>query len=315
MIGRRFVESPQYRDARTRGVIPTGEFELRGVPVATPVELRRALSLRTYSDLAPFDIDGTPQVGELPAFAHLPGAVETIPLEQIQALLAAESSDAVLATAVNDGQPYPEAGVNFGATPTLQKLPRFGTAIPVTLGQLDEPGVVASIIDRRISRGIVLGLENDILNGNAFTGWTSALAGAGATVARTTNYRADALCLGVAAVQTVGWYENPLQIVVHPTTRSSIYTERDSQNRPLGVTEELDDMIDAWIISKEMPIGTALVGDFFSAVGLLTHGGLEVSVSKAHADFFTRNMVELTVGFRAFSWLRQPTALCTVTNL
>jgi len=311
VIGRRFIESEQYRSARDRGLIATGQFDLEAVSVSTDAEARAALKLRTYSDGSLFDIDGEPKVGELPAAAHLPAAVETIPVEAIQVELAAETSENTLGTAVNDGTPFTEVVVHFGSSPALTKLPRFGTSVP--LGQLDEPGTVASIIDRRLELGIGLGLENEIVNGNAF--WSGALALAGETVAKGANYRADALCGGIAAVQAAGWYVRPLQVVVHPTTRSAIYTERDSSARPISVSEMLDDQIDTWIISKEMPVGEALVGDFFNGVGLFTKGGLELAVSKSHRDFLSRGMVELTLGFRCYAWVRQPTALCLVTGL
>ena len=313
MIGRRFVESEQYLKARAAGHLASGEFDLDWVPVASAAETRSALRLRTYSDLSPFDIEGTPAVGELPAAAHLPSAVETIPTDHIQVELATETSENALGTAVNDGTAYSEVAVNFGSTPTLTKLPRFGTRVPITLGQLDEPGIVSSIIDRRITLGVGLGLENEIINGNAF--WSGAVASAGETVAKASTYRADAVCNGIAAVQGAGWYVNPLQVVVHPTTRANIYTERDTAGRPLGVSDMLDDQVDNWIISKEIPVGEALVGDFFEGIGLFTHGELEIAVSKNHADFFARGMVALTIGFRCYSWVRQPTALCLVTGL
>lgn len=316
MIGQRFIESEQYKRFLARGVKGQIPEDFGAVEVMSPAELRSELHLRTYSDLSSFSIDGVPEVGELPAVARVPSIVEAIPMEKVQAELASESSEVTLGSSVPDGTPFLEAGLNFGTTPALQRLPRFGSAIPVTLNLLDEPGQVASLLNRRLSMGIDLGLENEMLLGNfAQTGLIAGITAAGNVIAKGATYRADAICNAVAAVQTLGWYVHPCQVVVHPTTRAAIYTERDTAARPIGVSEMLDDQIDQWVISNKMPIGSALVGDFFEAVGLFINGGLTVEVSRNHQDLLTRSEAELVIGFRTFPWLRQTGALTLVTGL
>jgi hypothetical protein len=315
VIGRRFIESEPYRRAHEDGHFRSGRLpdELSGIPVSDNAELRSALQLRTYSDLTMFEIEGTPFVGELAAFSRLPSFVETIPTEKVFVELSTELSENELATAVNDGQPYPEGQLNFGGSPTLTKIPRFGVGQPVSLGILDEPGQVSSVIDRRMQFGVGLGLENDILNGNGF--WTGAIAGAGNTLAKGAGYRAFAIRGAVAMVQDNGWYARPLQVVINPLTAATLFEEEDGSGRPLAILDMFDDNVDTWIVSKEMPAGQALVGDFFSAIALFVKGGLEIATSRNHQDFLTRSMVELTLGFRCYSWLRQPTALCAVTGI
>jgi hypothetical protein len=183
-------------------------------------------------------------------------------------------------------------------------LPRFGVSQPITLNVLDEPGVVAAILDRRIHFGIGLGLESDVLGGNNF--WPGLLNVAGTIpITKGAGWRVTALVNAVAAVQANGFY-GPLQVVVHPTTRAAIFNETDTAGRPLPIDAMLADQVDQWIKSKFVPVGTALVLDCFNAVALLTYGPLVLAASREHADFLVRAMVEWTMSFRCFAWVRNP---------
>jgi hypothetical protein len=331
LAGRRFVESEQYRSARERGAFKGGNHpmsgDLAGVEVADTREIVRALKLRTYADLTSFDIEGVPYVGESPKAAHVPQAVETIPTEHVQIEVGTETVEGQYAAGVNDGQPYVEAAMAFagteggsGSSPTLQKLTRFGISVPVTLGVLDDPGKVESLINRRMGYSIGLGLENEMINGGQLMGTvgTSLIAQAaapGSPVAKGSSYRAFAIRNAVADVQEAGWYERPLQVVINPITAASLFEEEDNSNRPLAILEMFDSMVDAWIVSKVFPAGQALVGDFFNAVALHVKGPLTVGISRDHQDFRTRDMVMMTLGFRAFADVREASALCQVTGI
>lgn len=325
--GRRFVESPDYKRARRDGVFQSGypvEATIpSGIEVLNARELRAALGLRAYTDLSDFSIEGVPFVGELPSSSHLPQAVETIPVDNLQVELDTESSESQLAGAVEDGQPLPEASFNFGTTPVMQKLPRFGVSVPVTLGMLDESGQVESLINRRLQLGFGLGLENDMINGNNWgfggpagnvPGGLLANYGTG-PVAKGVGYRAIAIRNGVAEVQDAGWYLRPHQVVINPLTLAAVFEEEDGSQRPLNVMEEFAGQVDSWIVTNKMPVGEALVGDFFAAIALFVKGGLTVEVSRNHLDFLKRSMCELKLENRSFAWLRQPTAVALVTGL
>lgn len=313
--GQRYVESAAYRAAQASGTLGSRvPVELTDpVEVLSADELRAQLHLRTFSDLTSFSIEGEPFPGLLPTTAPLPSYVETIPVNGLQIELAAEASENELATAVPDGVPYPEASIAFPNAATLQKLPRVGIAWPVSLGVLDEPGQVQSLLNRRLNTGVGLGIENDLINGNAF--WGGALAAVTQTVAKGAGYRADAIVNAIAAVQAKGWYTRPLQVVINPATRAAVYTERDGQQRPIDVSGMLDDLVEAWVITNKIPPGMAIVGDWFGAFALFTRGGLTAAVSTEHVDFFTRGLAEMSLGFRAFAWLREPSALCLVTGI
>ena len=244
-------------------------------------------------------------------------------------MLTNESVEGQFAAGVNDGQPFPEAAMVFsGATggsstaPTTAKLPRFGISVPVALNELDEPGTVESLMNRRLSASIGLGLENEMMNGGMLVGSGSGggtllaqAAAPGSPVAKGASYRANAIRNGVADVQTAGWYERPLQVVLHPLTAAAMFEEEDGSQRPLPILEMFDGSVDAWIVSKAMPVGEALVGDLFNAVALFVKGPLTVGFSRNHMDFLKRSMVMMTIGFRAFAWVRQPSAMCLVTEI
>ena len=329
--GRRFADDSRYRAARAKGafnegsVVPVPET-LREVEVLDTREIVRALRLRTYADLSSFDIEGVPYVGEAPKAAHLPQACEAIPTEKMQVELANESAEGQFAAGVLDGQPYVEAALTFtgaeggpATAPTQQKLPRFGISVPVALSELDEPGTVESLINRRLGASIGLGLEAEMLNGGLTVGTAGSLltqaAAPGSPVAKGSSYRALAIRNAVADVQDAGWYERPLQVLLNPLTAAAVFEEEDGSQRPLAILDMFDGNVDSWIVSKAMPVGEALVGDFFNAVALFVKGPLAVGFSRNHMDFLKRSMVMMTIGFRTFAWVRQPSALALVTGI
>jgi len=324
--GRKFTRSNAYKRARQDGVFQSGDpesaMDLSGIEVLNARELRAALGLRAYTDLSDFDIQGVPFVGELPSVAHLPQVVETVPIENLIVELDSESSEFQLATAVEDGQTLPEADFQFGTSPTIQKLPRYGISVPITLGMLDEPGRVESLINRRLQLGVGRGLETDMIAGNNWgfggpAGNVSGglLANAGTGPFSKSGYRANSVRNAVAEVQEAGFYERCHQVVMHPVTLATLFEEEDGSQRPLPVMEMFDGVVDQWIVSNRMPPGQALVGDFFAAIALFVKGGLTVEVSRNHLDFVKRSMCELKLEYRAFAWLRQPEAVALVTGL
>jgi hypothetical protein len=315
--GRRLIESPQYRQARESGAFksrhPGARDGVKGIEVLSNAELVDMLRARQAVGLLGFDIEGVPFPSELPVATNLPAVVETIPTEHLQVELAPELSEDMLATAVPYGTPLREGSATWGPTPALQPLYRFGNAQPVSLGVLDDPGAVASLLNRRLRGGVNLGLENDLINGNGY--WPGMLANAGDTNAKGVSYRAFAIRQGIANVQSLGWYVRPLQVMLHPTTACALFEEEDGSQRPLNILEMFKLTVDTWITSKFMPVGQALVGDFFEAVGLFVHGGLEVDLSRNHMDFLSRGLVEMKIEFRTYAWVRNTSALDLVTGL
>ena len=329
--GSRFVASEAYRAAHASGAFADGRLpdEVRSVEVLGEAELRSALRLRTFANLAPFDIEGVPHPGVLAVFAPLVSLVETIPVSRIQVLLAQESAEVALAGSADDGQPLPETTITFGPGPgPATKVPRFGSATPVSLATLDEPGLVASLLNRRFEMGFALGVENELLNGTGGF-WTGLLnmpttATGDAThvigYARTGGqYRLEAIVTAAALVQANGWYTRPLQVLSHPTTKAAAKTERaTTSGDPVSLPSMIGDGdvdIDHWAVSKQMPVGVAVVSDFFGAVALLQKGGLTVEMAPHHRDFLTRGLVEMKLESRLYAWLRQPPAVCVVTGL
>lgn len=68
-------------------------------------------------------------------------------------------------------------------------------------------------------------------------------------------------------------------------------------------------------MSNQMPVGSALVGDFNEAVAIFAHGPLTVETSNEHVDFFVRGSVLQMLVARTLVWVRNPTALCLATGL
>lgn len=329
-IGQRFIASESYQRARRDGAFANGRLpdEVRSIKVADEGELRGAINglrARTYADLTSFDIEGVPQLGSLPATGLLPARVEWVPVDKVQVLLGQELSETALAQSAKTGQPLPEADINFGAlNEQPQELYRFGTGTPVSLGMLDEPGIIARLLDERFEMGFTLGLEKELLLGNGLT-WTGLVNMATTATGDASHaisyalvggqYRSDAICRAIAKVQANGWYVRPLQIVSHPETRADVYTERATDGLPVPVREMIDQTTDAWLVSKFMAAGKALVLDAFGAVAVLQKGDLSIELAPNQNDFLARGLVELKLETRLWAWPKQPPAVAIVTGL
>lgn len=328
-VGAALLASEAYQRAVKDGDFARGRLpdDMLSVPLLDEAELRSALRLRTYSDLSGFDIAGSPVVANLPTTAVLPSLAETIPTTKLQVLLAAEGSEQAYAGSANDGQPLPEANLNYGAGATLTKLPRFGSATPVTLGVLDEPGMVASLLQSRFELGYLLGLENEMLNDSAAGFWTGILnlatnATGDAThaiaYARSGQYRLEAIVSAAALVQANGWYTRPLQVLSHPSTKAAAKTERaTTSGDPVSLPSMIADGdidIDHWLVTKFMAPGLVVVGDFFGALAIIQRGGLSMELAPNHRDFLARGMVDMKLETRLLVWPREPSALCIATG-
>ncbi len=314
----RYVASVAFRKARGARPVPA---EARSVPVASTRELVEALHLRTYTDLAPFSIEPVPYVAWLPLQALVTQLVETIPTTQDAVRLAPEGSDSPAAKGGPTGTPLPEAGTGFASSAAVTPLPRFGTAWPVATELLDDEGLVQSMLEHRLRQNLMFGFENLIL-----TGPTGSASGVGILntpgVATVTMgdagagdvYRLDVVMRAVATVSNAGFYSAPLAAVGNPTTLRAIREEKSGTGLYV-FDDELVPEIQAWVPSTQIPPGRVIVGDLFDAVALFLKDGLAVEMAEAHADLFTRGLVEMQLATRALCWVRNPTALCIAAGL
>ncbi len=318
--GQRFARGRLVAEARkgsgkSRGVtIPEGNQTL-----LSGRDLIGTLKLRTYSNLLIFDIDGVPKVSVLPAPARVPSLVETIITTKPYLELGDELTQQITADGALDGTPLVEPAMNFGSTPTPTILPRFGLALPIARSVLDDENQVASLLDARLQRGITLGLELKLLAGSSTdpTGTGILNVSGTTTVAKGGSdvYRLDTVARGVSAVQGLGWYERPLQAVAHPTTLEAMRVEKDTVGhyafRPQAITPD----IEAWVPSTAVPVGSAIVGDFFNGAVLFLKDGLTIEVSTQHLDFLKRDMLMWSLATRAYAWIRNPSAFAICTGL
>lgn len=318
-FGERYVESEAFRRNRAavRGPGPL-VLEHREDTVLTSRELMQELKLRSYSDLTMFDIEGVPFPSLLPLPALVPGLVTTVDAEHLQVELAQELEQNVIAEGAFDGTPLIEADFEFNQNPTLQPVCRFGMAWPVTQGVLDQPGTVSAILDKRLQLGFKVGLESQILSAPA-----GSINGAGILSSDPPSvafggsdvYYADTLARAIASVQGAGFGVGvPISVVAQPTTLEQIRTQKDTVGQYVFRPHLFPDVVN-WTPSLQVPVGTAVVGDFANGCLQFVHGGVSVATSVAYMDFMKTAKVMFKIESRVYIWVAQPSAFCLATGL
>jgi HK97 family phage major capsid protein len=196
-----------------------------------------------------------------------------------------------------------------------------GTAWPVTLQFLDDPGPAAAMLDSRLRLDFALGLELDMLVGDGtgarFTGVLNAV-GTGLVTkgdaGHVGEFRLDAIARAITVTHDAGWYVAPLAVVAHPDTLLAIRQEKDAGTRYV-FNPALAEDIEAWVPSTSIPVGKAIVGDFFNGAALYLKEGAGVDTAREHMDFFARAMAEMMLWTRAYFWVRRPEAFTVVVGL
>jgi Phage capsid family len=190
---------------------------------------------------------------------------------------------------VPEGQVKPE--IDYVPVPHSDSLKTYAHHKPLSRQALEDIPQIRSIIETALRGGVLRALEAGIV---------AALAAAVAATEIGTVTNADMLTglrLGLAHVQMNG-YAVANGIVMHPDDYAALDVRvmEETVTGP-NVTTRM------WglpvIVSADMTVGQAYVGDFKTAVTLFARNAMSVFMSDSHADYFIKNLLVLLAEQRA----------------
>jgi HK97 family phage major capsid protein len=227
------------------------------------------------------------------------------------------------ADAVAEGAAKPESALVFeAATSPVRKIAHW---LPVTEEMLEDAPQIQSYIDARLSLGVQLAEDNELLNGSgvaphllgilATPGLTPDLPKA---VAPETN--ADVLAKQTMLVFAAS-YLMPDGYVLHPTNWGSTVLLKNSQGTYFIGSPFASSLQQASLwglpvaVTPSITVGTGLVGAFKTAAQIFRHGGIRVESSNSHQDYFVKNLVAIRAEERLALAVYRPKGFGTVSAL
>jgi HK97 family phage major capsid protein len=229
------------------------------------------------------------------------------------------------AAAVAEGLAKPESALVFDQrTDPVSKIAHW---LPVTEELLEDVAAIQSYIDARLTLGVQLAEEDQLLNGNGTppnlmgvmnrAGLATAVARNGAATPPETN--ADAILRQITAIATTS-FVYPDGIVLNPANWFTVATSKDAQGQYFGggpfsslPTASL------WgtpvAITPSIVANTALVGAFGTMSQVFRKGGIRVEASNSHQDFFIKNLVAIRAEERLALAVYRPGSFGKVTGL
>ena len=229
------------------------------------------------------------------------------------------------AAAVAEGAAKPESALVFDQkTDPVSKIAHW---LPVTEELLEDVSAIQSYIDARLTLGVQLAEEDQLLNGSGTppnimgvmnrVGLATAVVRNGAATPPETN--ADAILRQITAIATTA-FVYPDGVVMNPTNWFTVATAKDAQGQYFGggpfsslPTASL------WgtpvAITPSIVANTALVGAFGTMSQVFRKGGIRIEASNSHQDFFIKNLVAIRAEERLALAVYRPGASGKVTGL
>ena len=196
--------------------------------------------------------------------------------------------------------------------------------IPVADEMLADSDAIRSFIDARLSTGVLMTEEDQIVNG---VGTPPNLSGildreglATAVVAAPTQTNADAILEQITAIESSQAFTVD-GVIINPANWAAIIGSKDLEDRyygagPLGGSRDGDWIWGRRVVtSAAIEAGTAIVGAFQQACQILRNGGVTVEASNSHSDFFVHNMTAIRAESRLALAVYQPLGVGLVTGL
>jgi HK97 family phage major capsid protein len=229
------------------------------------------------------------------------------------------------AAAVAEGAAKPESALVFDQkTDQVSKIAHW---IPVTEELLEDVPAIQSYIDARLTLGVSLAEEDQLLNGNGTPpnilgvmnrpGLAAAVARNSAGTPPETN--ADAILRQITAIATTA-YVYPDGIVINPTNWFTIATSKDSQGQyfgggPFSTLPSASLWGTPVSPTPSIVANTALVGAFGTMSQIFRKGGIRVEASNSHQDYFVKNLVAIRAEERLALAVYRPGSFGKVTGL
>jgi HK97 family phage major capsid protein len=319
-IGRQFVGSDQYKQARETGLFKGQGWTLPTVTVETKATLTEgaggggaALAQpELVPGIVPLALPRLTIAALLPSGATVSNAVRML----------VESSFTNAAAATAEGAAKPESAMVF--TQVDEPVSKIAHWLPVSDEMLEDAPQLQSFIDARLTVGVQLVEEQQLLNGDGTPPNLTGILkrnGLAAPVARTgSQSNADAVLAQITAIEASGAFTVD-SVVLNPANWASVIGSKDSQGRyygmgPLAGRSDGDFIWGRRVVTTPaIAAGTGIVAAFRQSTIVFRRSGVDLSATNSHQDFFTKNLTAIRAEERLALAVYQPAAIGLVTGL
>lgn len=206
----------------------------------------------------------------------------------------------------------PESGITF----TLETAAIITLAhwIPASRQVLSDSAMLRGYIDNRLTYGLKLEEEDEILNGDGTGGVLNGLYNQATTYsgAVSGDQRLDTMLRAMLQVTTGSEFVADGCVISH-VDHTEIMLLKDTQGRYLFGDPGSRERMTMWgrpcVPTNSMTTGNFLVGAFAMAAQLWDREQATVRVAEQHSDFFVKNMVAILAEERVALTVYRPTAL------
>jgi len=225
------------------------------------------------------------------------------------------------AAPVAEGIAKPESALTFSQV--TEAVRKIATWLPVSEEMLEDVAQIASYIDARLSLGVKLAEEDQLLNGNGTAPNLKGIlqrAGLAAAIPRVDPAsNADVIYQQMMAIFTSSFIM-PDGIVMNPTNWATTVLSKTTTGEYIaGGPFSAVPAATLWglpvAVTPSMAAGTGLVGAFKQCGQVFRHGGIRVEASNSHQDFFVKNLVAIRAEERLALAVYRPGAFGKVTTL
>ncbi len=229
------------------------------------------------------------------------------------------------AAPVAEGAAKPESALVF--TQHTDPVSKIAHWLPVTEELLEDVAAIQSYIDARLTLGVQLAEEDQLLNGNGTApnilgvlnrpGLAPSLARNAAGTPPETNV--DVILRQITAIATTA-FVYPDGVVMNPANWFTVATAKSTTGEYLGPGPFSSlPTASVWgtpvVVTPSIVANTALVGAFATMSQVFRKGGLRIEASNSHQDFFIKNLVAIRAEERLALAVYRPGAFGTVTAL
>lgn len=288
--GEAFIRSNEFTDYRGHGTSGQLEFDSEIQTRALPTGLADLVAAGFKG--APYQVDTSPVAAPTPLMDN----VTQIQVSGNAIEYIAWTKKAGGATKVAEKAAKPSA--EFGPTITSTTLDTFAVYTQLTRQLIEDAPAVRSLIDNELRRDVARAEEADAV---------AVLAAASAAIPDATN--ADLLAairIGIGTVEAAGY--SPTAVLLNPADWATM--DVSVMNGTLGGPSRSQTF---WgltpIPSTAQTAGTAVVGDFRSAIQHYYRSAIALYVTDSHADTFLANVFTLLAERRGKTAVVRPQAL------
>ena len=202
------------------------------------------------------------------------------------------------ADAVKEGLVKPESALTFeAASAPVRKIAHW---IPVSEEMLEDFAQTRSIIDARLTLGLELKEEDELLNGSGVDPHIlglNMLTGMTATQALGADTIADAMLKQITKIATTTFIY-PDGFVMNPADWLTVAIAKNTQGNYMGSGPFAPPQAPMlWglpgAVTPAEVVGEALVGAFRAAAQIFRRGGIRIEATNSHQDFFIKNLVAI----------------------